>query len=128
VSPRRLWGWEPTETTTYEYDDAGRLISSTTEREPEFDETDIAFLRALDELEQDTGRYGELISEALSPDSDPNNRDAAYHYVVENEPYMNFAALAVAQAQNGYYKRFPDVSEAEKAGHVWVTRRVPNKS
>jgi hypothetical protein len=41
--PWRRWaGWEPAEITTYEYDDAGRLIRATTVREPEWGEVDRA--------------------------------------------------------------------------------------
>jgi hypothetical protein len=122
VSPRRLWGWEPETTTFYEYDDDGKLRSSTTVREPEFDESDLEFFRALDELEQDTGSYGELLSEALSDDSDPNSREAKHRYTVD-VPYMNWAAFAVGQAQEAYYSK-NEVPDAERKAHVWVARRV----
>lgn len=36
VSPRRMLGWEPVTTTVHEYDDAGRLVRSTTTVEPEW--------------------------------------------------------------------------------------------
>lgn len=36
MSPRRFLGWEAMERTTYEYDADGRLVSSTTTREPEW--------------------------------------------------------------------------------------------
>ncbi|MET0419313.1 MAG: hypothetical protein ABW022_25145 [Actinoplanes sp.] len=35
------------ETTTYEYDDAGRVVRSTTDREPEWSEQDRAWMYAL---------------------------------------------------------------------------------
>lgn len=47
ISPRRLDGWEPAETTTYDYDDAGRLVRSVTVREPEWSEQDRAWMLAL---------------------------------------------------------------------------------
>jgi hypothetical protein len=37
VSWRRFSGWEPATTTTFEYDDAGRLAKSVTTVEPEWD-------------------------------------------------------------------------------------------
>ncbi|MFC3504802.1 hypothetical protein ACFOOK_28075 [Micromonospora krabiensis] len=46
VAPRRLDGWEPAETTVYEYD-AGRLVRSVTVREPEWSEQDRAWMAAL---------------------------------------------------------------------------------
>ncbi|MEU4399784.1 hypothetical protein [Micromonospora orduensis] len=46
VAPRRLDGWEPAETTTYEYD-GGRLVRSVTVREPEWSDQDRAWLAAL---------------------------------------------------------------------------------
>lgn len=122
MSPRRLWGWEPETTTYYEYDDAGRVESSTTVREPEFDETDLEFFRALEELEQDTGPYGELLTEALSPDSDSDSRDATHRYDVDL-PMVNFAARAVARAQESYYSK-NEVSESDRKSHVWIARRV----
>lgn len=47
IPPRRLDGWEPTETTEYEYDDGGRLVRSVTVREPEWSEQDRAWMAAL---------------------------------------------------------------------------------
>ena len=46
ISPRRLDGWEPAETTVHEYD-GGRLVRSVTSREPEWSEQDRAWLLAL---------------------------------------------------------------------------------
>jgi YD repeat-containing protein len=37
VSPRRFLGWEPGQTTVYEYDDLGRVARATTTTEPEWD-------------------------------------------------------------------------------------------
>lgn len=122
VSPRRLWGWEPEETTYHEYDDDGRIVVSTTVREPEFDAVDLEFFRALEELEQDTGPYGELLTEALSPDSDSDSRDATYRYEVDL-PMVNFAAREVARAQESYYGK-NEVSESDRKSHVWIARRV----
>jgi hypothetical protein len=47
ISVRRFDGWEPT--TYYEYDDEGRLVSSTPE--PEWDERQQAYMLALLEYE-----------------------------------------------------------------------------
>jgi hypothetical protein len=47
VAPRRLDGWEPAETTEYEYGDGGRLVRSVTVREPEWSDADRAWMTAL---------------------------------------------------------------------------------
>jgi hypothetical protein len=50
--PWRRWaGWEPTEVTTFEYDDAGRLIRAETVREAEWGELDRGAAMALAEYE-----------------------------------------------------------------------------
>jgi len=128
IAPRRLWGWEPTESTKHHYDHTKRLVGSTTTREPEFDREQREWLRALHELEADTGQYGEWISEATSIDADPNNRERKYHYVAgaadaPNLPIINWAEYAVTTAQDRYYKQYPD---ANRAGHMWITRKVKN--
>jgi hypothetical protein len=53
VSWRRFCGWEPTVTTTFEYDPAGRLLRSVTVTEPEWDDIGRAAVYALMRLEAD---------------------------------------------------------------------------
>lgn len=115
-----MWGWEPTETTRYEYRDDGKLISSTTIREPEFDAEQLAWLLASDQLESDTGRLGESLTEAMSPDGDPNNWNRKYHYEVSG-PTVNWAEYAMARAQQAFYKQYP---EGSRDGHHWRVRKV----
>lgn len=47
MSLKRFHGWEPTRTTTYEYDDDGRLLRSMETVEPEWDEDERAWVTAL---------------------------------------------------------------------------------
>jgi hypothetical protein len=47
LSLKRFDGWEPTETTTYRYDDTGRLVSSTTTRDVEWDPEQQAWMLGL---------------------------------------------------------------------------------
>jgi hypothetical protein len=127
IAPRRLWGWEPAESTTHHYEH-GRLVGSTTTREPEFDPEQHEWLCALAELEADTGQYGEWISEATSADADPNSKDRKFRYVAgaadaPNLPIINWADHAVTMAQERYYKKYPD---ANRAGHMWIVRKVKN--
>lgn len=51
MSVKRLNGWEPTEVTTYEYDDAGRVTRTITRRESEWDESERQWALALLEFE-----------------------------------------------------------------------------
>lgn len=127
IAPRRLWGWEPVESTKHHYED-GRLVGSTTTREPEFDPVQREWLEALAELEADTGQFGEWISEATSEDADPNSKDRKYRYVAgaadaPGLPIINWADYAVTMAQEKYYKQYPD---ANRAGHMWIVRKVKN--
>lgn len=49
-------------------------------REPEFDAEQHAMLAALIEYESGLGHHGLPIDETTSPDADPNNPNAKYHY------------------------------------------------
>lgn len=82
VSPRRLLGWEPTETTTYEYDSNGVLVSSVTVREPEFDKEQYELLTALVEYEASLGDHGHPLEETMSPLADPDNPNGTHYYEV----------------------------------------------
>lgn len=80
-SVRKLQGWEPSQRTVYEHDAQGRLSSSTTTLESEFGPTDIEWLTALLEVEREEGGHGFLMSEATSPDADPDLPDSHYRFV-----------------------------------------------
>ena len=69
--PWRRWsGWEPAEVTTYEYDDAGRLIRSTTVREAEWNEVDRGAALALQAYEAGLcGGCGQPTSQSMDPDT-----------------------------------------------------------
>jgi hypothetical protein len=69
--PWRRWaGWEPAEVTTYEYDDDGRLIRSTTVREAEWGEVDRGAMLALAAYEASicTG-CRQPMSQSMDPDT-----------------------------------------------------------
>lgn len=68
MSWRRWQGWEPAEHTTYEYDDQGRLIASTTVREAEWDAKSRGWAVGLVELEkQECGTCGGWLPETTDP-------------------------------------------------------------
>lgn len=76
----------------YEHDDAGRLVAS--RPEVEWDDEQRALVAAFAEVEDDTCPHcGNPMSECMSPDSDPDNRDGTHRYVA-SAPHRCFAATA----------------------------------
>lgn len=65
ISHRRLLGWEPT--TTYAYDDAGRMIAS--RPEPEWDDAERSKMLALDLYEAGIGPCGHHHAETTDPEN-----------------------------------------------------------
>lgn len=62
--------------------------------EPEWDDDQRDLVIALAEVEDDTCPHcGNSMSECMSPDSDPDNRDGTHKYVA-GAPYRCFAATA----------------------------------
>jgi len=87
-----LLGWEPGEVTTFEYDDAGRMIRAVTVREPEFSDWDRAALLA--DRTRDLAprsRTGILMSEAT-------DRKNFGRFIVP-EPTTDLASKALHEAQ-----------------------------
>lgn len=79
-----MWGWEPKRTTTYEHDDAGRLVRSVEVTEPEWDAESYALLAALADYQADLcPRCSEPVSESMDPLSDPNHPRATHRYVAK---------------------------------------------
>lgn len=93
------------------------MVRSVTYREPEFSGEDVALALASDMLESERGPHGVLMSEA----TDPKNRDA---FVSGETPATDFAAKAMRDAKDKYYKRYP-AADADRDVHVWrgVSRR-----
>lgn len=89
-----MWGWEPV--TEYLYD-GDRLVESV--REPEFDEDQLALLRALYAHEASLNSLGIPIDEATSPDADRDNRKGAHYY--EAETVLDHSLLAERRAVEG---------------------------
>jgi len=53
ISPKRLLGWEPKQTTVYEYDDLGRVVCTTTTVDVEWDGDQRGLVFALQDYEED---------------------------------------------------------------------------
>lgn len=112
VSHRRLKGWEPTEVTDV-YED-GKLVRRTvTRREPEFTRVEVDKLIASAELEADMNPYG-------IPYADATARENEHAFEADPIPTIDFSAKAIGDAQDAYYKQWPDVSTH---GHLWRVKK-----
>lgn len=121
VAPQRLWGWEPV-VTAEERDADGNLLRVTTSRaEPEFTPHQVDLLLASDLLEADIGPHGQLMSEALSSDGDPANRNAKYRFVGKAAPLIDRAEKARLDAQDSYKKKYKD---ANMNGAIFSVEKV----
>ena len=69
-------------------------------REPEFDADQHAMLAALAEFEAELGPHGLPLDETTSPDGDPNNPAATYHY--EARVLRDFAQDAIEQREKDF--------------------------
>ncbi|WP_285797794.1 hypothetical protein [Micromonospora sp. NBRC 107095] len=90
-------GWEPTEATTYEYDEGGRLVRSVTVREPEWSDMDRAWMAAL------TGYRNSLCPCGcghLAEHTTAHESDGRRFVVPPPVRCRARTALAIAQAQN----------------------------
>lgn len=122
VSPRRLNGWTPAEYTHYVYDDSGRLLSSVTVKEPEFDDRDIAVMVAARRAKlAPRGPHGHLLSEATSKDADPASWNAKFRYVVP-VPERDHAQHAINEAKEAYRKQYKD---ADLSDLLFAVERIP---
>lgn len=65
------------------------------------------------------GPHGQPMDEAMSPDANPSVR-GGYRYEVPL-PKTDYAALALARAQDSYFKTYP---EAQRSALQWRVRRV----
>lgn len=71
MSLKRFLGWEPRHTTTYTYDDAGRLVRSVSVAEVEWDDEQRAWMQAVVELEGKTcSGCGGFLPDTTSIDMD----------------------------------------------------------
>lgn len=96
-------GWEPAEVTRYEYDADGRIVSSVTEREPEWCRADVEALIAFLEMGR-VGPHGQPMSEATSPLADPSNPARQWGY--RAEAWTDFAAKVESEFRRDYKKRY----------------------
>lgn len=69
-------------------------------REPEFDGEQYAMLAALVEYEAGLGSHGLPLDETTSPDADPDNPNAKYHY--EPRVVRDFYQDAIEQREKDF--------------------------
>ena len=112
-------GWEPREFATYTFDDAGNRVGETWVREQEFDAHDVRLMVAHLRREADIGSHGQPMSEATSADANPATH-GGYRYEANSAPRIDWAAKALAGAQETYYKANPNVS---RDGHLWWVQK-----
>lgn len=110
-----------------ERDDDGHAVAFHVEREPEWDDQQIALLLALrekqtrEEIDGERGGHGVLMSEATSRWADPNN-PYGWHY--EARVRIDHAARAIATAQKERREKFPD---EDTSSLIWLAVRVEDR-
>jgi hypothetical protein len=111
--------------TQFEYGSDGRVSQTISRREPEFTPNDLRLLAAHVALEsRPRGSHGELLEEATDARADPST-PGGWRYVANEKPRIDYAAKAVADAQDAFYEKWPKVS---KNGHQWHVTRVDDPS
>lgn len=95
MSPRRLDGWEPSETHTYRYSrDGTRITSVRVTREVEWDDEQRAWALAFDLYESQLGPCGHYLPRAAADDAEGR--------YVSPEPTRCHACTAVAERMPAY--------------------------
>jgi hypothetical protein len=122
VSPRRLAGWEPTETTEYFYE-GDRLIGSVTTREPEWDTSQVDLLLALHAFNADIGSHGHSLAKATSEAANPNNYESPLRYVGKG-PFTDWAKKAELDKQDAYRAEFPKDAAPNMNGMYFTVEEV----
>lgn len=113
----------------YVHDEDGKLTGSVVELEPEWDEEQRELAMAWQAVDRETGRYGEDLLIATSPEADPANKEATHRYVAGVDvggvrvPLVNYAEKAAQDAMDPYYKQHPEALE-HKSSHVWPVQLV----
>lgn len=94
--------------TEFVWDDAGKLTSAVTTREPEWSQADIDLLVASRLRDDSMGVHGQPLDEAMSPLADPSNDKARWGY--ETYVERDFAAKAKADGEELLRKSLPEGS------------------
>ena len=104
-----MHGWEPAETTVFEYD-GDRLIRTVTTREPEWDTQEVGYLLASRAIEfEPKNSMGIPLADAMNPKNQ-------FGWVAPEAPTIDWSLKAAGDKTDAYYKKYPDVS---RNGHMW---------
>lgn len=115
MSPQRLRGWEPAETHTPTYDGAGRVVSVRVERESEWTPDQVALVMGVEEYDRMLGRHGQPMDEAMSPESDPSNRNGVRFYKAGVRTVTPEGSVIYAPVVDWAQKAQDDAMEAWRA-------------
>lgn len=121
VAPRRLDGWEPRRLTEYERDASGNVVRAVEYLEPEWDDEQVQLMTAYKRFVDDIGPHGHLMSEATSPEADPNNYDSPLRFVAE-APYTDWARKAQLDREAEWREAAGD--KANMNGLIFPVRKV----
>jgi len=122
IAPRRLNGWEPTETTEH-FDADGVLVSrSVTTREPEFDDEQRDLLLAGTIFEAAIDSNGQLIADATDPENNPNNLKRRSWFTATG-PLWNWGEKARLDDIDRYKAEFPKDHPPNLNGAYWVVEK-----
>ena len=104
-----MHGWEPAESTVFEYD-GDRLIRTTTTREPEWDAQEVGYLLASRAIEfEPKNSLGTPLSVAM----DPKHQ---FDWIPPTAPTIDWQEKSAGDTKDGFYKQYPDAS---RNGHMW---------
>ena len=114
----QLLGREPEETTTYEYDENGRLLRSVTTREPRWTDEDIAWAAAWMQEQADCcpGECGLPLSETTAM-----KEGVPVHTYHVDIPRVCRACETLAKKKDAYAKQYEDPYPQAK---VWEIEQV----
>lgn len=116
-------GWQPEIIHRHEYDDAGRMVATVVDVEPEFDAEQNAIMVALTEYEESLNELGIPREEAMSADADPDNPNGKYRYQATG-PVRDFALDAVEQAEKAKAAEYKGLDMEMPGSLRWGVVRV----
>ena len=126
---RRLHGWEPATTTTYQYDESGRVARTVTTSEPLWDQWDHYLMIALQEFrDMHCSQCGQLLSECMVPDS-MTEKELAYWSAKHYEAGYNRcgSCYRISYEQGVMRSMEKDKSEEYASGtdfNKWYVKRL----
>lgn len=100
VSPRRLFGWEPSQVTEILRDKQGRVVQLLSRRESEFSDSDREMLLAYTKRQSMILSHGQPIDEVTDARANPTYYgEGAYRYLVHYELDHAQAAIDAERAK-----------------------------